>query len=245
MQPMNDTQAHADAAQMLQQPFKAVVIGSSGAIGQAFVRALEKEPHCVRVHAISRAGGSGLDLLDEASMQTQAALAQPLGPFDVVIDATGALVLDGQMPEKSLAQLSQDRLLQSLAVNAVGPALVMKHFAPLLVRGPSIYAKLSARVGSISDNQLGGWYGYRAAKAALNMYLQTAAIELQRTQPLCRVVALQPGTVDSALSKPFQANVANLLTPDASVNGMLQALKQLPIKKGAHFIDHQGRNIAW
>lgn len=232
-------------APLFEQPYKAMVIGASGAIGSAFLRALSHDANCVSLHALSRASPGGFDVTDEASIAQQSERAKPLGPFQLIVDATGALVIDGKLPEKSLSHLSHESLLQSMAVNAIGPALVLRYFAPLLARGPAIYAKLSARVGSISDNRLGGWYGYRASKAALNMYLQTAAIELQRTHPDWKVVALQPGTVDSALSKPFQSNVTHLLTPDASVQGMLQSLAQLPSKKGAHFIDHQGHEVPW
>jgi NAD(P)-dependent dehydrogenase (short-subunit alcohol dehydrogenase family) len=163
----------------------------------------------------------------------------------VIIDATGALTLEGIGPEKSLASVQEDALLRQFQVNAVGPLLALRHFAPLLENGPSIYAKLSARVGSISDNQKGGWYGYRAAKAALNMYLQTAAIELQRKNPELRVVALQPGTVRSELSKRFTASVSNLLEPQESVAGMWSALRTLPAKSGASFVDHKGEHIEW
>ena len=121
----------------------------------------------------------------------------------------------------------------------------MRHFAPLLAPGPSIYAKLSARVGSISDNHKGGWYGYRASKAALNMLLQTAAIELQRKNVQVRVVALQPGTVRSDLSRPFSAGVDKLLEPADSVAGMLTALRGLQPRHGAHFVDYQGKDVPW
>jgi NAD(P)-dependent dehydrogenase (short-subunit alcohol dehydrogenase family) len=162
-----------------------------------------------------------------------------------MVDATGTLTIDGVGPEKSLAALQPDILARSFALNAIGPLMVLRHFAPLLAAGPSMYAKLSARVGSITDNHKGGWYGYRASKAALNMYLQTAAIELQRKQPALRVVALQPGTVRSGLSQPFSAGVAKLLEPADSVQGMLGALQALPARQGAHFVDYQGQEIPW
>jgi len=136
-------------------------------------------------------------------------------------------------------------LIKNFEVNAVGPILVLRYFAPLLSAGPAIYAKLSARVGSISDNTKGGWYGYRAAKAALNMLLQTASIELQRKNSELQVVALQPGTVRSALSRPFASSVPRLLEPEESVAGMLNALKSLKPKSGAHFVDYRGESIDW
>jgi NAD(P)-dependent dehydrogenase (short-subunit alcohol dehydrogenase family) len=225
--------------------YRALIVGASGAIGAAFVHALKQDPYCQYLHTVSRQSTPGFDLMDEGSIREQAERAHASGPYHLIVDATGALTLDGQGPEKSLSQLSQATLMKAMGINAIGPILVLKHFSGLLAPGSAIYAKLSARVGSISDNQLGGWYGYRASKAALNMYLQTAAIELQRRQPQWQIVALQPGTVDSALSRPFQANVRQLLTPEASVQGMLTALKTLSPKKGAHFIDHRGQDIPW
>ena len=159
--------------------------------------------------------------------------------------AETSLTIDGVGPEKSLAALQPDVLAKAFALNSIGPLLLLRNFAPLLAAGPSIYAKLSARVGSIADNRKGGWYGYRASKAALNMFLQTAAVELQRKQPELRVVALQPGTVRSKLSQPFSAGVAKLMEPAESVAGMLTALRGLQARKGAHFVDYQGQEIPW
>jgi NAD(P)-dependent dehydrogenase (short-subunit alcohol dehydrogenase family) len=148
-------------------------------------------------------------------------------------------------PEKSLSRVDADALHRSFSINTIGPALLLRHLASSIASGDAIYAKLSARVGSISDNQKGGWYGYRASKAALNMMLQTAAIELQRRNPSLRVVALQPGTVRSRLSEPFQSGVPTLLEPSASVAGMMRAMMALTTKSGAHFIDYQGQEIPW
>jgi NAD(P)-dependent dehydrogenase (short-subunit alcohol dehydrogenase family) len=155
------------------------------------------------------------------------------------------LTIDGVGPEKSLSRVDADALHRSFSINAIGPALLLRHLATSIASGDAIYAKLSARVGSISDNQKGGWYGYRASKAALNMLLQTAAIELQRKNPGLRVVALQPGTVRSQLSEPFQSGVPTLLEPSASVAGMMRAMTELDTKSGAHFIDYQGQEIPW
>jgi NAD(P)-dependent dehydrogenase (short-subunit alcohol dehydrogenase family) len=225
--------------------YRALVIGANGAIGQGFVRALQDDPYCAHVEMVSRAHGSGFDLLDAASLAAQAAASAIAGPYSLIVDATGALTIDGVGPEKSLAAAQPDILTKSFHLNAIGPLMVLRHFAPLLAPGASIYAKLSARVGSITDNHKGGWYGYRASKAALNMFLQTAAIELQRKNPALRVVALQPGTVRSNLSKPFSAGVANLLEPAESVAGMLAALRGLQARQGAQFVDYQGNDIPW
>ena len=225
--------------------YKALVIGSSGAIGGAFVAAFHADANCTHVQVVSRQSGSCFDLLNDESISAQASLSREKGPFEIIIDATGALNIHGVGPEKSLNGLNSDHLMQSMRVNAIGPALVMRHFSPLLAKGSSVYGKLSARVGSIADNKKGGWYGYRASKAALNMMLQTAAIELQRKNPTLRVVALQPGTVRSQLSEPYTSSQVHLLEPDESVLGMLTALKALPAKLGAHFVDYKGSEIPW
>ena len=230
---------------LFEHDYRALVIGASGAIGGAFVDAFQSDANCIHVERVSRSHACGFDLTDAEAISRQACVSSASGPFHVIVDATGALTLDGVGPEKSLASLRQDVLMRNFQINAIGPALVLQSFAPLLASGPSIYAKLSARVGSISDNKKGGWYGYRAAKAALNMVLQTAAIELQRKNPNLRVVALQPGTVKSNLSQPFSASVRHLLEPSESVAGMLAALKSLSPKQGAHFVDYAGEAIDW
>ncbi len=226
----------------LRHGYRALVIGASGAIGQAFVQALRGDPCCGDVQAICRGQPIAWDLTDEASLVTLASQVQ--GPLHLVVDATGALTLDGQGPEKRLQELDSQRLLHSLQVNAVGPALLLRHLSPLLARGERvIWAKLSARVGSIEDNHKGGWYGYRAAKAALNQLLQTAAIEVSRQRPLAVVAALQPGTVRSALSQPFVGDDA--LAPQVSAQGLLQALDAAPATGRALFMDHRGNHIPW
>ena len=232
-------------ASLFDHAYKALVVGATGAIGAAFVKAFQADPQCEHVAVVSRTTHPEFDLRDAASIQQHAAVCRNSGPFHVIIDATGALSMGEVGPEKSLASLQQDVLLQNFQINAIGPVMVLQQFAPLLAKGPSIYAKLSARVGSISDNKKGGWYGYRAAKAALNMLLQTAAIELQRKNPALRVVALQPGTVRSKLSQPFLGSVAHLLEPDDSVQGLLHAMKSLQPTAGAHFVDYQGQHIDW
>ena len=236
----------------LGQGYRALIVGSSGAIGRAFVAALRADPACTEVVELSRAVHPDFSLENEVSIEQFALGIKSSGPFALIVDATGALTIDGHGPEKSLNALDAQRLLRSFQVNTIGPALLLKHFLPLLGPGRSIYAKLSARVGSISDNKKGGWYGYRASKAALNMLLQTAAIELHRKKPAALVVALQPGTVQSALSRPF-ASQEDSLTPQESVEGMLEALDALSLNesidgseyKGAFFLDYRGKPIPW
>ena len=231
-------------ASMLSLPegYRALVIGASGSIGQAFVQALRADPRCSDVQAIRRGEPMEWDLAEEASLT--ALTLQVQGPLHLVVDATGALNIDGHGPEKRLQELDAQRLLRNLQVNAVGPALLVRYLSPLLARGERvIWAKLSARVGSIEDNHKGGWYGYRAAKAALNQLLQTAAIEISRQRPLAVVAALQPGTVRSSLSAPFVGSDA--LAPEVSVQGLLQALDAVPATGRAVFLDHRGQPIAW
>lgn len=230
--------------QSLSGAYQALIIGAHGTIGSAFVHALEADSHCARVTAISRSTRPGFSLEDEASMSAMALELQTLGPYDLIIDATGALIIDGHGPEKHLGALDASKLMRSFEVNAIGPALLLKHLSPLLSKNRCIYAKLSARVGSISDNSKGGWYGYRAAKAALNMMLQTAAIEIQRKRPEAIVAALQPGTVASPLSAPFSAG-HHTITPETSVAGLLQTLDQLKPVAGAQFYDYKGESIPW
>lgn len=225
--------------------YRALVVGASGSIGAALAAHLLADPRCGELQTLSRSQDSGFDLCDEASVAAAAARLGAGGAFDLILDATGALTIDGVGPEKRLASLDPQALMRSLQVNAVGPALVMKHFFPLLPRDRrSIFATLSARVGSIADNYKGGWWSYRAAKAALNQLLQTSAIEASRSRPQAVFAALQPGTVRSALSAPF-AGGHDVLEPAESAARLLQVLDSLQANGRAHFVDHQGQAIPW
>ena len=224
---------------------RAVVLGASGALGSAFVDLFRADPRFEHVLALSRSSTPGFSLEDEASIQACAQFAALGGPLAWVIDATGALEIDGQGPEKRLDALNATALMRAFEVNAIGPALLMKHFIPLLATNrPTVFATLSARVGSIEDNHKGGWYGYRAAKAARNMLLQTAAIEAHRRRPLAVFAALQPGTVRSRLSQPFVAP-EDALAPEVAAAHMLQVLDQLRPTGRAQFVDYRGAAIAW
>ena len=228
----------------LPENFRSLILGASGALGSAFVDFLRLQMRCHDLVALSRSEGD-FDLEDPVSIEAMAQTLVGGAPFHLIIDATGALTLDGTGPEKSLARLEMTTMSRSFAINAVGPALLMRHLSPLLATGDAIYAKLSARVGSIADNQKGGWYSYRASKAAMNMILQSASLELQRKNPRLRVVALQPGTVRSKLSEPFQQGVPKLLEPAESVAGMMNAMLKLEPTSGASFIDYAGNEIPW
>jgi NAD(P)-dependent dehydrogenase (short-subunit alcohol dehydrogenase family) len=228
----------------LPEGYRALVVGATGAIGGALFQQLGADPRCAEVVGVSRQTTPGLDLLSEASIQICAQALVERGPFHLVLDATGALTLNGRGPEKRLDELDATHLLHAMHLNAVGPALLLKHFVPLLASGQRvIWGKLSARVGSIEDNRKGGWYGYRTAKAALNMLLQTAAIELSRRRPLLVVAALQPGTVQSALSQPFVGHDA--LHPNESAQRLLATLDGMQPNGRAQFVDHQGQHILW
>ena len=208
----------------------AVVIGATGGLGRALTQRLVAEGAFDPVWAVSRSataapGAQALaaDLEDEAGLaQAAARIAQGAAPTLVLV-ATGVLH-DGFQPERSLCQLEAEHLLRDYRINTVGPALVAKHFLPLLPRDRrAVFAALSARVGSIGDNRLGGWYAYRASKAALNMILRNLAIETARTHPLAVVAGLHPGTVDTGLSAPFQKGVGEgrLFSPDHSAERLL------------------------
>ena len=223
-------------------PATAVVIGTTGGIGAAVRDKLELSPTFDRVIALSRQAGGDclpLDLTDEDSIRAAAeAIDQPL---DLVFVATGVLHSDAFQPEKALRQLDPAAMRDVFSVNTIGPALVAKHFLPKMRKdAKSVFAALSARVGSIGDNRLGGWMSYRASKAALNMVLKTAAVEHRRTRPDSVIVALHPGTVDTALSKPFQRGVPDGKLFDAS----FAAEKLLTVVDNVS-ADNSGEFFAW
>lgn len=225
--------------------FRAVVFGATGALGGAFAAALLRTPECGRVVGLSRRSDPAFDLEDETSIAACARILAAQAPFHLMIDATGALQIDGIGPEKRIEDLDAARLSRAFVVNAIGPALLLKHFIPLLPMGSRcIFATLSARVGSIADNRKGGWYGYRASKAALNMLLRTAAIEACRKRPDAVFAALQPGTVRSRLSAPFVAD-ADALEPGAAAAMLLEALDAAPARREAIFIDYRGQPVEW
>lgn len=217
-----------------------VIIGASGGIGSAMVREAEARGTHVLALARSFAGDAHLDLEDEASIAAAAerVRAQGLVPANVIV-ATGLLHADGKGPEKSLKDIDPAWMARNFAVNTIGPALVAKHFVPLMPRkAPALFAAIGARVGSISDNRLGGWYGYRAAKSALHMTIRNIAIEWSRRNDQSICVALHPGTVDTGLSKPFQSNVADGRLFDAghSAACLLDVLSRLqPADSGGIF----------
>ncbi len=235
----------------------AVVIGAGGGIGGALAARLADDPDIAGVLALSRqpvpAAADGrlrrgaIDVGDPASIERAAArLAAMEVPVRLVVVATGLLHDGRQQPEKSYRVLDAEALLDSYRINAVGPALVARHMLPLLApTGRSVFAALSARVGSIGDNRSGGWHGYRASKAALNMILRNLAIETRRRTPDLLCVGLHPGTVATGLSRPFQRNVPDpqLFTPEFAAERLLAVIDGLRPEDSGNVLDWQGATV--
>jgi NAD(P)-dependent dehydrogenase (short-subunit alcohol dehydrogenase family) len=219
---------------------RALVIGATGGIGHAISAALVERG--VAVTGLSRSA-DGLDVTDEARIE--AAFSRLEGPYDLVFVATGVLEGAGRRPEKSIAEVTPEALVDQFRVNAMGPMLLLKHALPLLPKdAPSVFAVLSARVGSIGDNRIGGWHSYRAAKAALNQLIHGAAIELARTHKQACAICLHPGTV----ATPFTADYAarNKTTPpeEAAAN-LLGVIESLGPEQTGRFYDYAGEEIPW
>nr|WP_209216821.1 SDR family NAD(P)-dependent oxidoreductase [Glaciimonas immobilis] len=224
--------------------FKAIIIGGSGALGSAFVAALESEPHCALVESLHRHSQPAIDFDDESSIAEAVDTLSSMGPFHLIINAAGMLHTPKFMPEKKLGDLQYDQMMETFRANAFGPAILIRHFSQLLDRERGVMAILSAKVGSIEDNRLGGWYSYRASKAALNMFIKTAAIELKRTKPNVALIALHPGTVNSRLSQPFRgAQIGR--TPDVAVTDMLSVIDQLRPDDTGQFYSYNGSKLPW
>ena len=224
--------------------YRALVIGASGAIGAALLQHLAADGRCALALGLHRQSQPAVDFDDEASVGQAAAVLAPQGPFHLIVNAVGVLHSDGRMPEKKLGDLGYAQLEATFRANTFGPALVLRHFSPLLDRQRAVLAVLSAKVGSIGDNRLGGWYSYRASKAALNMLVKTAAIELRRTQPQAVLVALHPGTVASGLSRPFRGEQIGR-APDRAAAEMLQVLDGLAPTDSGTFVAYDGQRLPW
>lgn len=225
----------------------ALVIGAGGGIGSAVAAALRQGGAYAEILEIGRSTKPGLDLLDEGSIRACAQrVADRAGDLELVIDATGALRQEGRAPEKSWREIDSKVMAKAFAVNATGPALLMKHFLPLLSREErSVFATLSARVGSIGDNRLGGWYAYRASKAALNQLVRTAAVELGRRNPLAICVALHPGTVRTPLTEGYSKSGLEVQEPDKAAARILSVLNSLTPENSGGFYDQNGLAVPW
>ena len=230
--------------QSLPEGYRALVIGARGAIGSAFVHQLQADPRCGSLAALHRASVPAIDFARDGSIADAAAALRGGGPFQLVLVATGVLHGPALAPEKRLADLDAAALDTLFRTNTIGPALVLRHFGPLLDRQRSLLGVLSAKVGSIGDNRLGGWYGYRASKAALNMLLKTAAIELRRTHPGAVLAALHPGTVRSALSRPFRGDEIGREPAQAAAE-LLAVLDGLQAEDSGAFVAYSGERLPW
>ena len=224
----------------------AVIVGATGGIGKALADLLDQNAEYENVIRLGRSEGS-INLKDEASIKSAAQMLanSDISP-DLVFVATGVLH-DGEMgPEKSIHDLDAIWMLENYHVNAVGPALVAKYFLPLMPRKQrNVFAVLSARVGSISDNHLGGWYGYRASKAALNMLVRNLSIEWQRRNPQAIVTALHPGTVNTPLSAPFGGgkDASGRFTPEYSARALLDVIDGLTPAQSGQLFAYDGQLI--
>ena len=218
----------------------ALIIGASGGIGSALVSALKARG--TEVRALSRSA-------DELDLTNEAAVDRVLGgieqKFDLIIIATGALEIDGAVPEKSLKQITAQAMQDQFALNAIGPALVLRHAARLAERKtPAHVAVLSARVGSIGDNRLGGWHSYRAAKAAVNQIVRGASIELARTHKSLACVALHPGTVQTEFTAKYVGRHPAVPADEAAEN-LLNVLARLGPEQTGRFYDWAGEDVPW
>lgn len=234
---------------------RAAIIGASGGIGAALVKQLAARPDCEQVYALSRQPVSetnkvkalNLDLEQEETIRAAAVTISEEGAPDLVIVSTGVLSdTSGLAPEKSYRQQSPDAFAKVFQINTIGPALVAKHFLPIMPRKQrAVFAALSARVGSISDNRIGGWHAYRASKAALNMLIKNYAIEQTRRNEASLIVGLHPGTVDTDLSKPFQSGVPDkqLFTAEQSARYLLTVLEGLAPDDTGKVFDWAGKQV--
>lgn len=226
------------------QGYAALVIGASGGLGGALAAALAGDPACARAQILSRSK-DGLDLADEASVAAAAGKIDAGDGFDLIVNAAGALEIDGAPPEKAFKEIEAATMARAFAVNAVGAALAFKYFAPLLKRdGRAVFATLSARVGSIGDNRLGGWMSYRASKAALNQIVRCAAIEETRRNRDSIVVALHPGTIETPLTEKY-AKGRYTATREGAARNLLSVISSLAPEQTGGFFDYAGAEIPW
>ena len=221
-----------------------MVTGASGTLGAAFVDALRASTRCASVQGLHRNSSPRLDFGDENSV-AEAARQLAAGPrLHLIINAAGVLHTQDFMPEKRLADLSMAQMQATFEANTFGPALLLRHFVPLMDSERAILAMLSAKVGSIGDNRLGGWYSYRASKAALNMMVKTAAIEVARNRKGNVLVALHPGTVNSPLSRPFRGETIGRPAHDAATD-MLRVLDALTPEQSGSFRSYNAEQLPW
>jgi len=229
---------------VLPNPFRALIIGSSGTIGSAFIDLLQKTASCSDVVGVHRHSEYPLNYQDPPSIEKCAASLMNEGPFQLIINTIGMLYSSDWMPEKKLEDLNAEQLMELFKVNTIGPGLTIRHFAKLLDPKHSVMVTLSAKVGSIEDNRLGGWYSYRASKAALNMLIKTASIEWTRTKPNAALIAMHPGTVNSRLSKPFRGEQIGRPAIEAATD-MFRVIENLETEDSGIFVSYSGEKLPW
>lgn len=244
----------------------ALVVGASQGIGLEFVKQILRAPRVVHLFATYRQPKTAaellaladehpnlhavqMDLTDESQIESGMRKISAVAPnLHLAINCVGLLHSESQQPEKAIRQLDADKLMNYFKVNSIGPALLAKHLlAPLKHSEPSLFATISAKIGSIGDNRIGGWYGYRASKAALNMFLKTAAIEYARRSPNTTIVMLHPGTTDTRLSKPFQRGVPpeKLFSTERTVSQLLDVLSEVTLEDSGEFFSWDGSRLPW
>ncbi len=221
---------------------RALIIGSSGAIGAALVANLKKIIGSKNVVTLSRSQ-NGLDCMYPETIAKNA--DEQVGDFQLILDATGALEINGNGPEKSFATVDYEKMMDQFMVNAIGPAIIIKHFMKFLPRtGKVVFATLSARVGSIQDNRLGGWVSYRSSKAALNQIIKTASIEASRKNPQSVFLALHPGTVLSELTKRYIGN-HRFVQPDEAAKNILKVIERKNYEDTGGFYAFDGTQVPY
>ena len=234
---------------------RVAIVGGSGGIGGALARNLLRSGYAEALHATyyrnrpdplaNETIWSRVDLNSETSI---ADWCRTLGELDLVINAAGMLHTQQRRPEKTVAELCPEFFMQNISVNALASLMLAKHLRDNFDHGrPAIFSAVSARVGSIGDNRLGGWYSYRASKAALNMCLKTLSLEWKRTLPNVSVVALHPWTTDTSLSAPFQRNVptGKLFSADYTADRLVEILTQISTKDTGKFLSYGGEELPW
>ena len=228
----------------LPQGYRALVLGASGALGAAFVAQLRADPRCATVLGLHRGSSPAIDFDREDSIGAAADALANQGPFHLLVNAAGLLHAEAFMPEKKLASLHYAQMEATFRANTFGPALVLRHFSGLMAPGRAMLVMLSAKVGSIGDNRLGGWYSYRASKAALTQLVHTAAIELARSNRDGICVALHPGTVSTGLSAPFRGGEIGR-PPGVAAAQMLATLDGLAPADSGAFVAYDGQRLPW
>ena len=229
---------------LLPTPFRALVIGSSGTIGAAFIDLLKNNPSCSEVIGVHRHSEFPINYENFETIENCANALSHLAPFQLIINTVGVLHTNSWMPEKRLDDLNAEQLIELMKINAIGPGLTIRHFSKLLDPQNSIMVTLSAKVGSIEDNRLGGWYSYRSSKAALNMLVKTASIEWTRTKPNTTLIAMHPGTVNSKLSKPFRGEQIGR-PADQAVAEMFSVIQGLTREDSGSFLTYSGEKLPW